>query len=193
MTDSVARAKLLWTALWVEGGLLLLAWALGTALGRPLASLNRWAWAALGWGLLASVPPLLWLAWLVRSRWGPVARLRAGVDGKVRPLFAQASLLDLALVALLAGVGEEALFRGALQPLLADWTGPTLAAVLVGVAFGLLHALTPAYAVYASLRGGYLGWLLLASDNLLVPAFVHALYDFAGLAVLARRPAAGTG
>jgi membrane protease YdiL (CAAX protease family) len=54
------------------------------------------------------------------------------------------------------------------------------------VAFGLAHALTVTYAVLAALVGGYLGWLHLASGNLLVPVLAHALYDFIALRLLLR-------
>ena len=36
-------------------------------------------------------------------------------------------------------------------------------------------------------RRAYLGWLWLASDNLLVPIVTHAAYDFAALVYLLRR------
>jgi membrane protease YdiL (CAAX protease family) len=49
------------------------------------------------------------------------------------------------------------------------------------VLFGLLHLVTPTYAVLAALMGGYLGWLYVRTGNLLVAIIVHALYDFFAL------------
>ena len=46
--------------------------------------------------------------------------------------------------------------------------------------------MTLAYAMLAALVGGYLGWLHLASGNLLVPILAHALYDFVALRLLLR-------
>jgi membrane protease YdiL (CAAX protease family) len=95
----------------------------------------------------------------------------------VRP----ASLFQLAVLAAGAGIGEEALFRGWLQPALADATSPALGLVLASLLFGLAHALTALYAVLATLIGLYLGLLDLATGNLLVPILVHSVYDFIAL------------
>jgi membrane protease YdiL (CAAX protease family) len=90
------------------------------------------------------------------------------------------------VVAALAGIGEEALFRGVVQSALLGRL-PGWAAVLVtAAAFGAAHALTLTYAVLAALVGAYLGWLHLASGNLLVPILAHALYDFVALRLLLR-------
>jgi len=58
------------------------------------------------------------------------------------------------------------------------------------LAFGLLHALTPAYFVLAALMGAYLGWLQMETGNLLVPIIVHWLYDALAFWLLRRRFAA---
>ena len=90
-------------------------------------------------------------------------------------------------MALLAGVGEEALFRGVIQPALAAHL-PAWAAIAHRhrLLFGLAHWVTPTYAILAGIVGAYLGWLLLRlSGNLLVPIVAHALYDVVALAVLA--------
>jgi membrane protease YdiL (CAAX protease family) len=71
---------------------------------------------------------------------------------------------------------------------LAGWLGPWAALALVSVLFGLVHPITPAYAVLATLAGAYLGWAYLASGNLLVPVLAHALYDFTALVYLLRGP-----
>ena len=52
--------------------------------------------------------------------------------------------------------------------------------------FGLLHFITPLYALLAGLMGLYLGWLYEATGNLIVPMIVHGLYDFAALVYLVR-------
>jgi membrane protease YdiL (CAAX protease family) len=96
--------------------------------------------------------------------------------------------LDLALVSISAGVGEELLFRGFLQAAIADWTNPWIALAIASLLFGLAHFITPMYAVLATLLGAYLGGLWLACDNLLAPIVTHALYDFLALVYLLRRP-----
>ena len=49
--------------------------------------------------------------------------------------------------------------------------------------------MTPAYAVLATGIGLYLGGVLIATESLVVPIIIHALYDFAAFLVLLRRPA----
>jgi len=113
------------------------------------------------------------------------------VDEQVTPLFDGASVLEFALIALAAGVGEELLFRGLMQVLIAEWCGPptgvVLAIGLTSVVFALLHALSPAYATLAFGMSVYLGLLQHYSGNILAPVVTHAAYDFAALWWLARR------
>jgi membrane protease YdiL (CAAX protease family) len=79
-------------------------------------------------------------------------------------------------------------FRGVLQEAAGRWTHLAVAVAAVSVAFGLLHALTPTYAVLATLLGVYLGVVQAASGNLLVVIIAHALYDFVALVYLVRVP-----
>ena len=98
--------------------------------------------------------------------------------------------MELAVIAALAGIGEEMLFRGVIQAVVAQqiggprgmWWGLLVAAAL----FGLLHPVTPTYAVLAALIGLYLGWLWLAWGNLLLPIITHGSYDFLALWYLLR-------
>jgi hypothetical protein len=115
-----------------------------------------------------------------------VVRLMEAVQEQVAPLFAGATAAQLATVALLAGVGEEALFRGVLQEALAGAVPGWAALLLASLVFGAAHWVTPTYAVLAAAVGLYLGGLYLISDNLLAPIVTHALYDLVALAVLAR-------
>jgi uncharacterized protein len=82
------------------------------------------------------------------------------------------------------------LFRGIVQSWTADkvggdygkWIGLAAAAAT----FGLLHGVTPTYAILAGIIGVYLGAIWLAADNLLVPITAHALYDFLAFVYLVR-------
>jgi uncharacterized protein len=89
---------------------------------------------------------------------------------------------------LLAGLGEELLFRGVLQPVLARWLGVAGGLVVSNVLFGLLHPLIWTYIVLSFLLGLYLGALGLWSGNLLVVIVAHGLYDFLALCYLVRGP-----
>jgi membrane protease YdiL (CAAX protease family) len=103
------------------------------------------------------------------------------------PVLASRSAAQLALVATLAGLAEETLFRGVIQVGLTRVLPESAALVAASVAFGLAHFVTPTYAVLAGLAGLYLGSLYQLQGNLLVPIVAHALYDFMALLYLVRR------
>jgi uncharacterized protein len=181
-----SRGPVIFSAILVEGGLAVAAWGLGAWWGYPPQSQMRFEWLALAEGLLALVPMLLLMLWVAHSRWRPWRRLSVLVRHRVVPLFAECSYLDLALISALAGLGEEAMFRGVLQPALTAWWGPWPALAAVSVLFGLAHMMTPGYFILATIMGGYLGWLAIATNNLLPSVVAHAAYDFLALIYLAR-------
>jgi membrane protease YdiL (CAAX protease family) len=137
-------------------------------------------------GVLATVPLLLGLRWSLRTQWPPVARLVDFVVQRLRPLFLGCTVSQLGLLALLAGLAEEALFRGVVQLGVSRWLSTGGGLVAASVLFGVVHFLTLSYAMLAMLVGLYLGLLLLLTGNLLVPIVVHALYDLVALIVLIR-------
>ncbi len=160
------------------GGIgLIVAWLAGL----PLGSKIDLSWAGLLQGVFATLPMLGLLVVLTRSHWPPLVELRQQVDQLLSTLFRHCRWWELALVASAAGMGEELLFRGVLQPLLLQWIQPTVAILLAGILFGLAHAMSAAYFVLASLAGIYLGWLALASGSLVPPMLAHGLYDFLAL------------
>lgn len=182
----VPRREILWLAIVFEAGLLVLAVALGWILHAPPFRRVQFGWGPLAIGIGATAPLLLAMGWSIGTRLAPIARLRDEVARAVIPLFARCSTVDLALIALLAGIGEEALFRGVLQTVLGHSLSPWLALTLASAAFGLAHLVTPLYALMAGVIGFYLGLLLIVWDNLLIPIVVHALYDFVALGYLVR-------
>ncbi len=161
---------------------LVLGWWLGVA---PFAHFT-WSWRGLTSGIVATAPLLLGLAWCLRTSAAPLVRLVRLVEARIAPMFAGSSALALLVVALMAGVGEEALFRGVLQPALAGSLPAWVAVALTALLFGLVHWVTPTYALLAALVGGYLGALAVYTGNLLVPIVTHALYDAVALALLVR-------
>ena len=106
------------------------------------------------------------------------------IEKHIVPMFAGVPATGLLVIASMAGIGEECLFRGVLQPELAGWLGVPMAVVVTSTLFGLAHSITPTYAVVAGLIGAYLGALAALTGNLLVPVIAHALYDFAALKFL---------
>jgi len=164
-----------------------MAWALGWLSNQPPTQQIHLSWQAGLWGLIATAPLILLMLWSTRSAWPPLELLRREIEQVLVPLFAECSLLELALIAAFAGFGEEMLFRGVFQTHLADIWNPWLALAVASTAFGLLHLVTPTYALLAGLVGAYLGCLLMLGDNLLLPISVHSLYDFVALTFLVRR------
>jgi uncharacterized protein len=184
--EQLGRREVMRLAVLFEGGLAALACLIGWAAGLPPWEKLSWDPADAALGAAASLPMLALFLVCVLVPWRPFARIRRLVDRVVRPLFRDCTIADLALVSLLAGVGEELFFRGLLQEALTGWLGPWPALTAVSLLFGLMHPLTPAYAVLASLAGAYLGAAYLHTGNLLVPIVAHALYDFAALVYLLR-------
>lgn len=172
----------------VEGGLAALAWGLGRLLSQPALEQFEWSFQGVAVGAGASLPLLGLFVLLMQSNRAPLLRIRQLLDEVLGALFGACSVLDLALISLLAGVGEEMLFRGVLQARLSTWLGLESGLAISSLVFGLLHAITPAYAMIATLFGLYLGGLLIATQNLLVPIVAHAVYDFLVLVYLLRRP-----
>ena len=171
-----------------EGGLGLLAMALGWWLGpRPLESIG-WTFSAAACGAAASLPMMVVFGACLRVPIRPFLEIVRVVDELLVPMFRHCRVWQLALIAALAGLGEEMLFRGVIQEATAGWIGGPLGIwvglAVAGVLFGLLHPFTPAYALLAGLMGLYLGWLWLATGNLLVPISAHAVYDFLALVYL---------
>jgi uncharacterized protein len=181
------RRQVLWLGLGFEGGLGLLAGFVGWLAGQPPWQTMHWNLTDLAIGLAASVPMLL--VYVVCVHWpvGPLARIKQFSEGVVRPLFASSTWAEVAVIALLAGVGEELLFRGLLQDLFCRWWGYGIGVAAASVLFGLTHPITIAYVVLAGLMGAYLGLVWLATGNLLVPIVAHAMYDFLALMLLVRR------
>jgi len=139
------------------------------------------------WAAPATLPLLLvffgCLNWPVK----PLAGIKAFCEEVVRPLFRPCAWYDLAAISILAGVGEEVLFRGVLQNVLGGWLGPWIGMLAASILFGLCHLITPTYALVAGVIGFYLGWLWVTTGNLGVPIVVHALYDFIALVYLAKK------
>jgi membrane protease YdiL (CAAX protease family) len=108
------------------------------------------------------------------------------VEERLIPLFEECSYFEIALICLLAGVGEEALFRGVIQSALAEWLSPWWALFVASGLFGLGHLITPTYAALAVLLGIYVGGLFMLYDNLLTVVVVHVLYDGMALIYLTR-------
>lgn len=171
-----------------EFALLLLGIILGWVFSVSPVENLQWTWTAAMWGSLAGALLFLLIMGLEQL---PFDSLRSIQDTVIeiigRPL-SQCNLAELALLAILAGIGEEVLFRGFLMTWLESWGGYWLGLGASSFAFGLVHSVTWTYTLFATLAGAFLGWLFDATGqrNLLVPIVAHALYDFLAFIMIAR-------
>ncbi len=185
------KTRIFFTATLFECGLGFLGVALAWMGGVELRSQLDISQGAVLRGVVACVPMLLLLVVLMRSRWAPVVEMRQQIESLVRELFARSNYFELAVISASAGVGEEVLFRGALQPWLSQYTPAALAVVIVSLLFGLVHAMSPTYFLIATVVGGYFGWLALAYGDLVAPMVAHGVYDFVALVVVQRKVGKG--
>ncbi|MDT4330536.1 CPBP family intramembrane glutamic endopeptidase [Methylomonas sp. MED-D] len=153
----------------------------------PFAGLD-WSEPALANGLLATLPLLIVFFALQALEYPALRDIRELLLETLGARLVGRHWSDLLILAGLAGFGEEALFRGFLQPWLENRWGALPALWLSNTVFALVHAVTPLYAVLALLIGLYLGVLLDygGERNLLMPMVAHAAYDFVAFVVILR-------
>ena len=180
------RKALLLVTFFVEGGLYLFGLLL---IGGPGAMQSKFSfsWSATLYALLLCLPMFVILYFASRTKWPPLHQLSNEIAEKVVPIFANCKIIDLALIALLAGVSEELFFRGWLQGTLANRFGIYLGILIASAIFGFAHYLSFTYAIYAFLTGIYLGVIYDVTGNLYVVITIHALYDFIALVYLVRK------
>lgn len=190
------RSQFLNMAAMFEGALVVIAMILGWLTGvDPFASLT-WSWSAVGWGLICVLPMLVTFFTMYLIPWSPIRRIREFLLDTLGPLLDQCRWFDLILLALLAGVTEEVLFRGALQPIFekafVSFNMPVSpggsSIVCANILFGLAHFITPLYGILAALMGGFLSGVqqLAPQQNLLAPIVTHAAYDWIAFLIVVR-------
>ncbi|MCS7238036.1 MAG: CPBP family intramembrane metalloprotease [Thermoguttaceae bacterium] len=184
------RAFLLGVAL--EGGLVLVGIVLAQlfSLPHPIAAMTLTSTAVV-WGILGAIPPLALLALFFRIPLRFLREIISIIETFFVPLLRHWSLGQIALLSALAGFGEEVFFRGVMQHVL---QGPGDAAVDrwlgiigAGILFGLFHAVSPGYLLFATAMGIYLGGLYFFTGNLLTAVIAHGVYDFLACLYLLRR------
>lgn len=172
------RRQLLMLTFAFEGALLLLALALGYFVNVPfwqdIGDTN-----ALVIGLVLAAPVIGGVILLTDKTTRRFRELRRDFEHVVR-LFENSTILDLLFVSLLAGICEEALFRGFLQNWLLTW-GEGRAVIVTALVFGLAHAISLQYFFFATLISVYLSLTYIYTGALVAPVALHAAYDFAML------------
>jgi membrane protease YdiL (CAAX protease family) len=190
MDQPLNQRQIVAAAIVFEAGIGLFAWGVGHFVEAPVERIVVWNSRDLLIGALAALPALVLLLVMIRIPLSPLLRLGELVRTHIVPLFRGCTLAELLVISIVAGIGEEMLFRGVIQHGLAERIGPPAGtAIGIGIAsllFGLAHALSGTYAILAGLISLYFGWLLVATGNLLAPIAAHAAYDFLAFVYLLR-------
>jgi membrane protease YdiL (CAAX protease family) len=79
-------------------------------------------------------------------------------------------------ICVLVPLAEEIVFRGLVQRIFSRNMGPVLAMFLAGAFFGVIH-LTPQLLLSMIVFGIFLGYLFMATSNLVYPILAHALLN----------------
>ena len=120
---------------------------------------------------------LVLITWTPLRNLKPLRKIRSLLRKYLIDAISGLQVWQILAISMSAGLGEEVLFRGALQP--------RLGILITSLLFGVVHWITPTYFIFATLIGAYLGWMYEYSNkNLLVPIIIHALYDTIGFFVV---------
>ena len=114
------------------------------------------------------------------SNW-VVGGVRAVYHEVLIPLFSRFGTWSILITGAVAGIGEEWLFRGVLQPLV----GMVAASALFGVAHVGNRAML-GFGVWAMGMGLLLGLMAHATGGLIAPIVAHGVYDMLALAFIRR-------
>ena len=183
---SLTRRQFLISACLFEGGLgmasLLFGWLTGI---DPFADL-LFEQSALSWGILGTLPLLLLFWQFYTSSLHSLQTIKQLLIEQLGPLLTLCRWYDLLLLAVIAGIGEELLFRGFLQPWITQAISPLAGLIISNILFGLVHMVTLTYALLAAAIGLYLGMMLNVEGqpNLLTPIIIHSLYDYLAFLVV---------
>jgi uncharacterized protein len=146
--------------------------------------------------------------WLSRMGWAWFSEIEALLDQALVPSLRRCRIWQLLMLAILAGVGEELLFRWAIQGWLEyfgrwaivdvnysqntsrdflNWLAYGFAATVTAILFGLCHAVTRAYWALAAGMGLIFSLVVVAGGGLVAAIVAHGLYDFLAFMWLCQR------
>jgi len=168
------------TACYFEASLVLVAVILGWITDiNPFANIYFSEHAVI-YGVLGTLPLLLLFYAMEYMAIVSVQKIRLLLIETLGPSFHKCSWADLFVLAAIAGIAEEILFRGVIQPWMELSWGMNAGLIVSNILFGLVHAVTPLYAILAAGVGMFLGISLdyNGERNLLTPIVIHGLYDF---------------
>ncbi|MDD1606485.1 MAG: CPBP family intramembrane metalloprotease [Methylococcaceae bacterium] len=177
------------TACLFEASLIVIAVLLGWIVDiDPFATLY-FSEPAIAIGIIGTLPLLLLFLSLEYLSQKSVVDIRNLLLKTLAPSLHQRHWTDLLLLATIAGVSEELLFRGVIQPWITASWGIVAGLWVSNIIFGLVHAVTPLYALLVTFVGLYLSLSMEVGggeNNLLIPIIIHSLYDFLAFIALMR-------
>lgn len=194
MNQSFDPEKFFNKACFFESSLVVVALVLGWIADiNPFADLH-FSENAIALGLLGTIPLFLMFLIMEQIQTESLVSIRKLLLNTLGPSLHRYHWTDLLILAAIAGISEELLFRGVIQPWLESAWGMTAGLLVSNLIFGLAHALTPMYGLLAMLVGIYLGLSLdINGDrNLLTPVIIHGFYDFLAFLALMRAYRAST-
>jgi len=174
-----SRYKLLILTALVEGVVLIAAFLISWFFGIKLFPLTRNIFHDMAIGTLGALIPLAFFVLLLSEKVNNtplLGSLKKTIINDISVIFSESRLIDLCFISLFAGFAEELLFRGVIQV--------KLGIIGASIIFGLLHFITPAYWIIATVMGFYLGFLFQYYESLLIPIQLHFVYDLGALIYL---------
>jgi len=176
------------TACYFESALVLVAIFLGW-----IAEINPFEFIifseqALINGIMGTLPLCVIFLALNQITADSLQQIRQILQNTLGPSLVKHHWADLFVLAAIAGISEEILFRGLIQPWIENSWGMMAGLLVSSLIFGLVHAATFLYFIMATAVSIYLG-LYLDYDgtrNLLTPIIIHGLYDFFAFVVIVR-------
>lgn len=173
--------------------LILLAPVACLVIGALLIDYTDTPWQLIADGVL---PPTVWGIILGTTTFGgviiltrlPISRSLREVCKQLIPIFEGMSFWQVAILSLMAGIGEELLFRGFLQQWLTGFYAIEVAIGIAAVIFGLLHFATFSYFLLTTALGAAFGIAYYLTGSLLLIMSWHAFYDLLAIWIFTRRP-----
>ncbi len=154
---------------------------LGWLIGTPLLPQISPSFDAALLGVIATLPLALFLWWFSNTQNPTLAAFRHSQVKFFSEIGFEFTPSRIIVMAVVAGVSEEFLFRGVIQSWIGGFAPIAVALIASNIIFGLLHMRTVLYAVIAGLVGVYLGVVYIYTDSLLAPVITHGLYDYVAL------------
>lgn len=137
------------------------------------------------WGIILAIATFIGVLLVTRL---PISQTLRDVCRQLIPIFDGMNFWQIMLISLLAGIGEELLFRGFLQQWLAGYYPIEIAVGIASIIFGLLHFVTFSYFLLTTLLGAAFGIAYYLTGSLLLIMVWHAFYDLLIIWILTRRP-----